>query len=173
MTGVMSPSARKAFLAVHVMTSVGWIGAVVAFLVLAVAGAGSADLATVRAFGASVATTAWWAVVPFCLASLVTGVVQSLGTPWGLVRHYWLAIKLLLTVAATLALLIHMQPTTWLGKAVADHSAGLSALVVVQKQLAIDASAAIVVLVLATLLSFYKPPGLTPLGWRWRDAKGV
>jgi hypothetical protein len=167
----MSPPVRKAFLAVHVIASVGWIGAVVAFLVLALAGARSPDLSAASAFGVAVATTGWWAVVPFCLAALLTGVVQSLGTPWGLVRHYWLTIKLLLTLAATLALLIHMQPTTWLGDAAMARAATLATLVALQQQLAVDAGAALVVLVLATLLSIYKPPGLTPLGWRWRDAK--
>jgi hypothetical protein len=167
----MSPPVRKAFLAVHVITSVGWIGAVAAFLVLAVAGARSADVSVAQAFGAAVATTGWWAVVPFCLASLATGVIQSLGTPWGLVRHYWPAIKLLLTLAATLALLIHMQPTTWLGEAADARTAGMADLVAVQRQLAVDAGAALIVLILATLLSIYKPQGLTPLGWRWRDAK--
>lgn len=167
----MSTPVRKAFLAAHVIASVGWIGAVAAFLVLALAGVRSADLSAARAFGVAVATTGWWAVVPFCLAALLTGVVQSLGTPWGLVRHYWLAMKLLLTLAATLALLVHMQPTTWLGGAAEGRTAVMADLVAVQQQLAVDAGAALIVLILATLLSIYKPPGLTPLGWRWRDAK--
>lgn len=168
---MMSPPFRKACLAAHVVTSIGWIGAIVAFLVLALAGTRTPDLALARGFGVAVATTGWWAVVPFCLASLTTGIIQSLGTPWGLVRHYWLAIKLLLTLLATLALLIHMQPTSWLGEAAAGRTASLADLAAVQRQLAVDAGAAVIVLILATLLSIYKPPGLTPLGWRWRDAK--
>lgn len=47
---------------------------------------------------------------PFSLAALLTGVVQSVGTAWGLLRHYWVIAKLLITVLATLLLLVHMQP---------------------------------------------------------------
>ena len=46
--------------------------------------------------------TTWFVIVPLCLASLLTGIVQSLGTTWGLFRHSWIVTKLLLTVLATL-----------------------------------------------------------------------
>ena len=55
-------------------------------------------------------------IVPLAIASLLTGVVQALATPWGLFRHYWVVIKLFLTVFATLVLLAspprcHPQPS--------------------------------------------------------------
>ena len=52
----------------------------------------------------------WFVIVPLCLAALLTGIVQSLGTTWGLFRHYWVVTKLLLTVLATIILLVHTQP---------------------------------------------------------------
>ena len=45
--------------------------------------------------------------------------VQSLGTSWGLLRHYWVVIKLLITVFATILLLVHMQPVGHLARVVA------------------------------------------------------
>ena len=42
-------------------------------------------------------------------ASLLTGLIQSLGTPWGLFRHYRVVVKLLLTVFATAVLLVKME----------------------------------------------------------------
>ena len=30
----------------------------------------------------------WFVIVPLSLASLLTGLVQALGTTWGLFRHY-------------------------------------------------------------------------------------
>jgi hypothetical protein len=54
--------------------------------------------------------TTWIVIVPLSLAALLTGVVQSLGTPWGLFRHRWIVAKLALTVVATVLLLVHTQP---------------------------------------------------------------
>jgi hypothetical protein len=106
----MTPSLRKFALTTHVTSSVGWLGAVGAFLALAIAGVGSEDAQIVRAAYLAMHLTTWFVIVPLCLAALLTGIVQSLGTTWGLFRHYWIVAKLLLTVLATLILLVHTQP---------------------------------------------------------------
>ncbi|HXH53457.1 MAG TPA: hypothetical protein VNH53_08540 [Sphingomicrobium sp.] len=46
--------------------------------------------------------TIWYAIVPLALACVIIGIANALGTPWGLFRHYWVVIKLLLTIFATL-----------------------------------------------------------------------
>ena len=46
--------------------------------------------------------------MPLCFASLFSGLVQSLGTEWGLFRHYWVLFKLLINVLPTALLLLHM-----------------------------------------------------------------
>ena len=53
--------------------------------------------------------TGWYVIVPLCLASLVTGLVMSLGTRWGLFRHYWVLAKLLITIVAMLILFAYMK----------------------------------------------------------------
>lgn len=85
----MTPALRKLALTAHVVCAVGWIGAVAAFLALALAGLVSADAQAARAMYLAMDLTGWYVIVPLCLASLATGLVQALGTPWGLVRHYW------------------------------------------------------------------------------------
>ena len=50
----------------------------------------------------------WTVLVPLAIGSLVTGVLISLTTPWGLFRHYWVLISLGLTVLATAILISHM-----------------------------------------------------------------
>ena len=117
--GIMSPALRKLALTAHVTASVGWLGAVGAFLALAVTGAVTADALVARSMYLAMARIGWWVLVPLSLASLATGVVQALGTPWGLVRHYWVVIKLAMTVPATALLLLHMRPI--------DHMAGVAA----------------------------------------------
>ena len=96
----MTPRLRKFALTAHVVSSVGWLGAVAAFLALAVAGLTSRDAQVVRAAYLAMDLIARLVIVPAALASLLTGFVQSLGTPWGLFRHYWVLAKLLITVLA-------------------------------------------------------------------------
>jgi len=49
-------------------------------------------------------------IVPLSFAPLVTGPLLSLGTPWGLFRHYWILAKLVVTILCTIIMQIHMQP---------------------------------------------------------------
>ena len=101
----MSPRIRKFALTAHITSSVGWIGAVVAYLALVVATQTSQDTHMVRAAFIAMEPIIRFALVPLAFASLLTGLIMSLGTPWGLFRHYWVLAKLLLTVLATLVLL--------------------------------------------------------------------
>ena len=105
----MTPRLRKFALTAHVTSSVGWLGAVAGFLALAVAGLTSQDAQMVRAADLAMELTGWFVIVPLSLASLLTGLVMSLGTRWGLFRHYWVLAKLLINVFATIVLLGHMQ----------------------------------------------------------------
>jgi DMSO/TMAO reductase YedYZ heme-binding membrane subunit len=74
-------------LTAHVVSSVGWLGGVAVFLALSVAGVTSEDPQVVRAAYIAMESIGWLVLVPLSLASLLTGLVQSLGTKWGLFRH--------------------------------------------------------------------------------------
>ena len=124
---VMSPRLRRFALTAHVMSTVGWLGAVVVFLALAVIGLSSQDAQTVRGTYLVMDPTARLVLVPLAFASLLTGLVQSLGTVWGLFRHYWVLCKLLLTVAATIVLLTYMETFEAMAEVAADPTADLGA----------------------------------------------
>lgn len=94
----MSPGLRKVALTAHITSSIGWFGAVAAFLALAIAGLFSQDRELVRAAYLVMGLTTWFVIVPLALVSLLSGVVSSLGTRWGLFRYYWVLLKLVLTV---------------------------------------------------------------------------
>ncbi len=159
----MSPGLRKLALTAHVACSVGWLGAVGAFLALAVVGLTSRDAQTVRGAYLVMEPAAWLVLVPLALASLLTGLVQALGTTWGLFRHYWVLFKLLLTVLATIALLLHMPTVSLLAGAAAEtDGTNLGGL---QGDL-FHAGGGLLVLLVITVLNVYKPRGLTPYGWR-------
>lgn len=161
---LMPPGVRKFALTAHVATSVGWLGGVSSFLALAVAGLTSKDARLVRAAYLAMELTGWFVIVPFSLASLLTGIVQSLGTTWGLFRHYWVVAKLLITVLASTLLLLHMQPVDRLAQVAAETTLSGVHLRGLRIQLVADATAAVLVLLVATTLSVYKPRGTTTYG---------
>jgi hypothetical protein len=163
---LMTPSVRKFALATHVTTSLGWFGAVSAFLSLAVAGVASTNAQLVRSAYVAMELVTWAVIVPFSIATLLSGVVQSLGTTWGLFRYRWIVAKLTLTVVATIILLVHTQP---IGRVAAIASQGLLStadLHPLRMQLIADAGATMMALLVATALSIYKPWGLTGYGRR-------
>ncbi|HEU0079499.1 MAG TPA: hypothetical protein VFQ76_17715 [Longimicrobiaceae bacterium] len=162
----MTPRLRKLALTAHVASSVGWLGAVASFLALAVAGLTSPDAQVVRAAYVATEVTTWLVIVPLSVAALLTGLVQSLGTPWGLFRHYWVLAKLVLTLVATLLLLLHTQPIGYVAGVAAETTLSGGDLRGLRIQLVADAGAALLVLLVATALSVYKPRGMTRYGWR-------
>jgi hypothetical protein len=162
----MTPRLRKFALTSHVVSSVAWLGAVGAFLAMAVAGLNSQDSEMVKAAYLCMNLTGWLVIVPLSFASPLTGLLQSLGTTWGLFRHYWVLIKFLITIPATLLLLLHMQPVGHVARAVAQTTLVHGELAGLRLQLLADAVAAVVVLLIATTLSIYKPWGLTGYGRR-------
>ena len=162
----MTPGLRKFALTTHVASSVGWLGSVAAFLALAISGVGSQDAQIVRAAYLAMHLITWLVIIPFCVAALLTGVVQSVGTPWGLFGHYWVLIKLLLTAIATIILLLHTQPIERVAAMAAERALSSADAGELRLQLVGDAAAALFVLLMTTALSVYKPWGLTPYGLR-------
>jgi uncharacterized membrane protein len=158
---------EKFVLTAHVAASVGWLGGVVAFLALAVAGLTSDDAQTVQAAYLMMELIGWYALVPLALASLLTGLVQSLGSKWGLFRHYWVLFKLLINVFATIVLLLYTQTLEHFARVAAQTtlaSDDLSRLRTSSPLL--HAGFALLLLLVATTLAIYKPQGLTPYGQR-------
>jgi hypothetical protein len=162
----MKPGLRKFALTAHVASSVGWLGAVVTYLVLAVPTLTSQDVQLVRAAHLAMDPLTRYVIVPLALASLLTGVVQSLGTPWGLIRHYWVLTKLLLTVIATLLLLQYTRSLSSLADIAADPTSSIAALRELGKSPVLHASVGLLVLLVTTILSVFKPRGMTLYGWR-------
>jgi hypothetical protein len=160
----MTPRLRKFALTAHVTCSVGWIGAVVVFLALAVVGLASQDAQTVRGAYLVMEPAARFVLVPLAFASLLTGIVQSLGTAWGLFRHYWVLFKLLITVLVTIVLLSYMETFGFMAGVAGDPSADLG--VVRNASPSIHAALALLVLLVATVLAVYKPRGTTRYGQR-------
>lgn len=163
---IMNAGMRKVMLTAHVTCSVGWIGAVAAFLALAVVGLARQDAHLARSAYLAMGVIAWQVIVPLAFASLVTGIVSSLGTSWGLFRYYWIVFKLLITSFSTAILMMHMRPVDALAAAAA-HAGDLGGALQGPQRLMVAASSlAILALAVVTALSVYKPRGVTPWGAR-------
>jgi hypothetical protein len=163
----MRRGARNLLLALHVTASVGFVGAITAFFALALAGAFHQNAQVVRGAYISMEIITSFVILPLCSGALLTGVIQSLSTSWGLFRHYWVVVKLILTALSAALLLLHIQPITAMAK-IAALSDVLSPLEYrgVRLQLIIASGGALVVGIAAIVLSIYKPQGLTRYGWR-------
>src|SRR5215207_2631546 len=161
----MTPRLRKFALAVHISLAVGWIGAVAAYVALDVAAATGQDAQTLRACYLAMGLIAWYVIVPLALASLLTGLVMSLGTKWGLFRHYWVLISLLLTIVATVVLLIETQTISYFAEVAADPTTSSDDLRALGSTL-VHSVGGIVVLLVILVLNVYKPRGMTRYGWR-------
>jgi len=163
---IMSPGLRKVALTAHVTSSISWFGAVAAFLALAIAGLTSQDAQRVRAAYLAMELTTWFVIVPLAFVSLLSGVVSSLGTKWGLFRYYWVLMKLVITILATIVLLIHTQPIDLLASVAAKTTVLGASLQSQQLLMVVASSVALVVLLVLTALSVYKPRGMTRYGQR-------
>ncbi|MER6139343.1 DUF2269 domain-containing protein [Streptomyces sparsogenes] len=160
----LSRPARRALLVVHVVVSVGWLGLTLCLLTLGVAGAASGSADTAEAAYRAMKIFGDWLIVPISLASLVSGVVLSLGTPWGLARYRWVVTKFWLTLPAAAASVLALRAE--IDSAAADASAGRA--VAATTDLVIAPSVALGVYVFLTAISVLKPWGLTARGRRMR-----
>ncbi len=162
----MTPAVRKFALTAHITFSVGWLGAVAGFLALAVAGLTSYDAQLVRGLYLAMNVTGWYVIVPLCLASLLTGLVMSLGTKWGLFRHYWVTVKFLLTIISTLILFGFTQTLNNIGVLAANTTMPIDELRNLSQSPVIHSGGGLLVLLVNTTLSVYKPWGRTQYGLR-------
>jgi hypothetical protein len=152
--------AHKTALWAHILTSAAWFGVAVMVAFCGLAAAFTDDPTLSHALYRTMETAPWLSI-PVGLTAVATGVVLSLGTPFGLVRHWWVVAKIVIAalVVATDAFLV--------GR-VAHHA------VLVghgSNPLRDSTIAHVVVLGVATWLSVFKPRGRTPHGRRVLDTR--
>ncbi|ACP22295.1 conserved hypothetical protein (plasmid) [Sinorhizobium fredii NGR234] len=162
----MAPLLRKIALIAHIISSVGSLGAVAAFLALAIAGLSSEDGQVIRSVYVTMEVIARTVIIPLVFASLATGLIQSLGTTWGLFRHYWVLTKLLLTIFTATVLMLQMDGIAYVAARAAETAFSSGDLLGLRRSLVVHAAGGLVVLLVTTTLSVLKPRGLTRYGWR-------
>lgn len=152
----LSRRARAALLTVHVAMSVGWLGLDGALVALEITGLSTANPESRAGIGAAMAVIACWVLIPVVFASLASGLVLALSTPWGLGRYWWVLVKCGIAGALTGAGLAFLLPQLPALVAGGSEPAGIQTL--------IARALALVLLLAATGLSVVKPWGKTPRG---------
>jgi Predicted integral membrane protein (DUF2269) len=156
----LPPAWRKLLLTVHVITAVSVLGIDLALLVLGIWSVRGADPQTIYPAAHLVAT---WLLAPLAIVALGTGVLLGLLTQWGLLRYWWVTIKLALTAILTTIILFVLVPR--LGVA-ADAATALDSSPFTDAErlaLLIAPAAGVALLILIVALAIYKPP------WRLRS----
>lgn len=157
----MGAGLRRASIALHVVSSIGWIGAAAGYLTLAIAASVSDEPSTIRAAWIGMEISGWYGIVPLGVLAFLTGLVMSLGTAWGLIRHYWVLIAFVLTAVSLTVLIVHM-PTVSTMAAIARTADDSTV-----AQLGGDVlhpALGLAVLSVVAVLNLYKPRGLTTYG---------
>ncbi|WP_235883143.1 hypothetical protein [Metabacillus sediminilitoris] len=113
--------------------------------------------------------TARLVIVPLSLVSLLSGLVQSLGTKWGLFHHYWVLVKFLLTLLATIVLILQLKPISYISDIASNTTLTSDNLLEARLSLVVHAGGGLLVLLAVTILSVYKPRGMTRYGWHKRN----
>lgn len=150
----LSRRSRKAWLLAHVITSVGWLGAGAANLVLAaVALDGEMRLEPTACYRA-IHLIDTYAVIPAAFGSLGTGLVVSLGTKWGLFTHWWVLGKLVLTIVVITFSTFGLG--FWIERSLGAHPGPSPHAVAI----VIGATGNVIAFLGMTALSVYKPRGL-------------
>ena len=155
-TSQRAPWWRKLLLSVHIIVSVGLLGTDAAVLLLCIAGARGAAPGTVYPAAHLIGVAL---LVPLAVLALATGLAQGLLTAWGIVRYWWVTLKLTLTVAGLVLALFVLVPTLGTAAAAATAVAGAPEVPVDRLGLVKDTAAASTVLIVTVLLAVYKPFG--------------
>jgi hypothetical protein len=134
-----------------------------AYLAMVIGAMGSQSTQTVRAAWVAMELIGWYVIVPLSFGALLTGLVLSFGTRWGLFQHYWVLFSLVLTIFATAILLQHMKTVSLFADAAVETNSTIGS--GLQGEL-LHSVGGLVVLLVIQILNVYKPRGMTPYGWR-------
>src|SRR3954451_736829 len=102
---------RRTALVVHVISAGAWIGIDVVVAVLVLTARLTDDPATEGLAYRALATFVVWPMLVSALVCLASGLVLGLATKWGLVRYWWVAVKLVLNLLLCTLIVVLLQPS--------------------------------------------------------------
>ncbi|MEW2495175.1 DUF2269 domain-containing protein [Streptomyces nodosus] len=161
-----SRSARRACLVVHVVASASWLGLTLGLLALGINATVMRSAVTVESSVRAMKLFADWLVLPVAVLTLLSGLVLSLATPWGLARHRWVYAKFWLTLATITATVLALRP----GVNSAVEAVAAGGQLPGARGVLMGPIVSLTAYVFMTVISILKPWGLTRRGRRQRAA---
>ncbi|WP_206443824.1 hypothetical protein [Nocardioides turkmenicus] len=162
----LRPGVRKAVLVLHLLGVGAWLGVDVVVGIMAAIGTGSGDAAdrglALQVFGTYLAGPMLAAGV----IVLATGLVLGWGTKWGLVRFWWVAVKLVINVVLVALILLVLMPGMAEVRTIGEVLAATGELTGDVSRLRFPPAVSLTALTIAVVLSVYKPWGRTRFGER-------
>lgn len=158
----LTPAWRKALLALHIVAGVGWMGFDVALGILLFTAKTTADGSLAASCYTAVALVVPPVLPALSLGMLSTGLALGLGTAWGLLRYWWVAIKLVMAIVMTALVFFLLVPSV---SGMSAPEAGASAEAVraalgrLPTQLLFPPVVSFLMLAFAVGLSVFKPWG--------------
>ncbi len=161
----LSPRLRKATLVLHIVSGVGWMGADIALFILLYTGLTTDDGAIAASCYTAVSVFVPAAVPVLSVGMLATGLLLGWGTKWGVLRYWWVVVKLALAVTMVVLVFVSLVPgVNDLANPDATQSADAvrDSLGSAPTQLMFPPVVSFAMLGIATVLSVFKPWRRTP-----------
>jgi hypothetical protein len=150
---------HKATLVAHIVSGGAWIGVDVIVAVLVLTGRFAGDLQLRSLAYQALATFVVWPMLACGLVCLVTGLILGLATTWGLLRYWWVLVKLVLNLILCTLILLVLQPgmdeVAAYGRSLLTGSPDPAAV----SQLFFPPAVSLTTLTVATVLAVFKPWG--------------
>jgi hypothetical protein len=167
----LPPVARKAVMVLHAICGIGWMGVDIAVFVLLMTARTTNDPALAISGFNAIRMIVPIAVPPLSLGILVTGLMLGLGTRWGLLRYWWVLIKLILSLIMTVLVFVSLVPGVTsiavLSATNLSANAVRASLGSLPNQLMFPPIVSFLMLGVAAVLSIFRPWRRTPWS-RWR-----
>jgi hypothetical protein len=106
----LSGRGRKVVLAAHILASAAWFGIDLALGILVVTALVVDSPQTAGMAVQAVRIFAIWPMFGASVLCLATGAVLGLGTKYGLLRYWWVAVKLVINVLMSILIVVALRP---------------------------------------------------------------
>lgn len=152
-------AARRVTLIVHIVAAGAWIGIDVVLGVLATTALATGNTDTEALAFRALGTFVVWPLLAAGLLTLASGVILGLGTNYGLVRYWWVAIKLAANVVLVALVIVALRPGLDEARTHGEALAAGNPSEIATSNLLFPPVVSLTVLIAATTLSIFKPWG--------------
>ncbi|WP_434445104.1 hypothetical protein [Lentzea sp. E54] len=158
-TRKLSGPARKGVLLMHILSAAAWLGIDLALGILVVVALSTEDVGTAGVAIQAIGLFAIWPMLGASVVCMISGVVLGLGSKYGLVRYWWVAIKLVLNVGMSLLIAFSLRPGVEEAARIGERMLAGDPAAVAPSDMMYPVVVAPTLLLIAYFLSVFKPWG--------------